>query len=131
MKLKDQKMLEEAYISASQKSINIPTDLEVAPVADEPVVVSITSDEPVADTDHSCGCEGETVDHHEEEHEESSMAKANLYSIYTDAKTLHDLIEGGVHLETWMLQKIAVVADKLAGVAKVAEYHAAKREEHN
>jgi len=135
MKSNDQKLLEEAYISALQKSVNVPSDpaseqplgahLE-SEVGVEPVVMSITAEEPVED----CGCEAhDEVDHMEEEHEESSMAKTNLFSIYKDAKMIHEIVEGGVELETWMLQKIAVVADKLSSVARSAEYHAAKGQE--
>jgi hypothetical protein len=56
------------------------------------------------------------------------MAAANLFSIFNDAKMLHDVLKSGGHLETWMLQKIAVVADNLSGVAKVAKYDIAKGE---
>jgi hypothetical protein len=132
MKSNDQKLLEEAYISALQKSVNVPSDpaseqpltAHLEPeVGAEPVVMSITAEEPVED----CGCEAhDEVDHMEEEHEESSMAKTNLYSIFKNAKMIHEYIESGVHIETWMLQKIAVVADNLNSVAKVAEYHATK-----
>jgi hypothetical protein len=134
MKSNDQKLLEEAYISALQKSVNVPSDsasehqpdAHLEPeVGTEPVVMSITAEEP---HDEVCGCDDhhDEVDHMEEEHEESSMAKTNLYSIFKNAKMIHEYIESGVHLETWMLQKIAVVADNLNSVAKVAEYHAAK-----
>lgn len=130
MKSNDQKMLEEAYISALQKGVNVPADSSaehqpdshLAPEAPEaPVVMSITA-EPAEDAVEDCGC-----DHYnEEEKEETSMAAANLFSIFTDAKMLHEVIQGGGHLDTWMLQKIAVVADNLASVAKVAKYDVAK-----
>lgn len=131
MKSSDQKLLEEAYISALQKSINVPTDISVnqpdtageIAMHSEPVAAVVSVEEPTED----CGCDNHNeADHMEEEHEESSMAKTNLFSIFKNAKMIHEYIESGVHLETWMLQKIAVVADNLNSVAKVAEYHAAK-----
>jgi len=126
MKSNDQKLLEEAYISALQKGVNVPADLaavhqpddhlspEVGP--EQPVVMSITADEPDTSSEHF----------REEEREETSMAAANLFSIFTDAKMLHELLQNGEHLDTWMLQKIAVVADNLSSVSKVAKYHFAK-----
>lgn len=128
---KDEVALFEAYISATQRGINVPADITTnqpdtegeIEMHTEPVAAVVTVEEPAEE----CGCEGHNeADHMEEEHEESSMAKTNLYSIFKNAKMIHDYIESGVHLETWMLQKIAVVADNLGSVAKVAEYHAAK-----
>jgi hypothetical protein len=122
---KDEKMLMEAYISAVQKGINIPsdvtdsipdTDSAVEMHAEPAVVTSITSEEPDTSSEH----------YQEEEKEETSMAAANLFSIFTDAKMLHELLQNGEHLDTWMLQKIAVVADNLSSVSKVAKYHFAK-----
>jgi len=138
MKSNDQKLLEEAYISALQKGVNVPADLaavhqpdnhlspEVGP--EQPVVMSITADEPVSDCGCSADCECRKNGEHyqEEEREETSMAAANLFSIFTDAKMLHELLQNGEHLDTWMLQKIAVVADNLSSVSKVAKYHFAK-----
>ena len=126
---KDEVALFEAYISATQKGINVPGDNISVNTPDtegeielrtEPVTAVVSVEEP----DEECSCNDH--DHSEEEHEESSMAKTNLFSIFKNAKMIHDYIESGVHLETWMLQKIAVVADNLNSVAKVAEYHAAK-----
>ena len=127
MNTRDQRLLEEAYISALQKSINVPTDSSTEQQPDshltpeQPVVMPITAEEPN---------DGPASDEHyqAEEEEETSMAAANLFSIFTDAKLLHDILQSGGHLETWMLQKIAVVADNLSSVAKVAKYDVAKGE---
>ena len=124
---KDEKMLMEAYISAVQKGISMPSDVTdsvpdtnnaVEMHAEPAVVTSITSEEPDTSSEH----------YQEEEKEETSMAAANLFSIFTDAKMLHELLQNGEHLDTWMLQKIAVCADNLTGVSKVAKYHFAKGE---
>lgn len=130
MKSNDQKLLEEAYISALQKSINVPADDITVNQPDTPAAVEVHSEPEVGFTIEEpageCGCEDGHLQ--EEEHEESSMAAANLFSIFTDAKLLHDILKSGGHLETWMLQKIAVVADNLSSVAKVAKYDIAKGE---
>lgn len=129
MKSSDQKLLEEAYISALQKSINVPSDVTISQ-PDTPAEVEMHSEPEVQfsveEPTEECGCsEGHSSS---EEHEESSMAAANLFSIFSDAKMLHDIIRNGGHLDTWMLQKIAICADKLSGVAKVAKYDVAKGE---
>jgi len=125
---RDDILLHEAYISASKKGVEFPNKDVTDDVPDtngavemhtEPVVVSLSNNE-----EPECGCSGETPEEHEEE--EISMAKTNLFSIFRHAQMLHDMLENNVELDTWMFQKIAVVADKLADVAKVAEYHAAK-----
>jgi hypothetical protein len=127
MKSNDQKLLEEAYISALQKSINVPADDITVNQPDTPAAVEMHS-EPEVVTDITS--DGPASDEHYqmEEKEETSMAAANLFSIFNDAKMLHDVLKSGGHLETWMLQKIAVVADNLSGVAKVAKYDIAKGE---
>jgi len=126
---KDNLLIQEAYISAVKKVPELPPMEDVTDNApdtegavqmhaeepvEKPVVVSLTNDTE----------EVETPEEHE--HEEVSMAKTNLFSIFRHAQMLHDMLENNVELDTWMFQKIAVVADKLSDVAKVAEYHAAR-----
>ena len=54
------------------------------------------------------------------------MAKTNLFTFFTDAKLLHDLICSGEELEPWMLQKIAVASESVCSVTKVVRYMAAR-----
>jgi hypothetical protein len=128
---RDDVLLAEAYISAYKKTPELPFEdvTDTAPDTDgavemhsEPgaVVLSLGTGE----EEPECGCSGESPEEHEEE--EISMAKTNLFSIFRHAQMLHDMLESGVEVDTWMFQKIAVVADKLADVARVVEYHAAK-----
>lgn len=124
---KDDVLLAEAYISAYKKSVDVPEEnvTDIAPDTNGAVEMHA---EPAAVV-LSLGTGEEESEHHQgEECEESKMAKTNLYSIFRDAKNIHDAICSGIHLDTWMLQKIAVVADNIAGVAKVVEYDEAKGE---
>jgi hypothetical protein len=120
MVFKDRTLLEEAYISASQKSINLPSNL-INP-APEITPVTATSDNPIPMPTPSsgCGC-GES-----EEQEESYMDMANLFSLFSNAKKIHHFLESGMTLEPWMQQKIAVCADNLEAVMRSTRYDAAK-----
>lgn len=125
---KDLFMLQEAYISSTKKNVDLPDEEVTDTVPDtngavemhaEPgtVVLSLGTD------DEECSCQDHEA---EEEHEESRMAKTNLFTLFTDAKMLHDLICAGEDLEPWMLQKIAVASESVCSVAKVVKYIAAK-----
>jgi len=126
MVFKDATLLQEAYISATQKTVNVPStvtqhDAEVAP---EPVMISVagepnTTEEPSMGSE-GCGCGGS------EESEENYMAMANLFSLFSNAKKLHHYLMSGVGIEPWMQQKIAVCADNLEAVARSVNYDAAK-----
>jgi hypothetical protein len=121
MMFKDQKMLAEAYITATQK--NTPMDasepdvpnstIEMSPDAPEVSINLEPSD--ISDDSEECSC----GDH---EHEELSMAKTNLFALFTSAKMIHDAILEGYELEPWMLQKIAIVSDSISNVAKKVHY---------
>jgi len=122
MVFKDKTLLEEAYISASQKSINLPSNL----INPAPEIVAVTNppretplEEPYQDS--GCGCGGES-----EEQEESYMDMANLFSLFSNAKKIHHFLESGMALEPWMQQKIAVCADNLEAVMRSTRYDAAK-----
>jgi hypothetical protein len=125
---RDDVLLAEAYISAYKKNVDVPEEnvTDSAPDTDgavemhaEPVVVSLGGEEA------GCSCQDhETVEEHE--NEETRMAKTNLFTLFTDAKMLHDLICAGEDLEPWMLQKIAVASEGVCSVTKVVRYMAAR-----
>jgi hypothetical protein len=124
----DQRLLEEAYISAVKRAVETPNDdVEVVKVGPEKIEMGSEheehgfGDEMEGEEEESCGCEDES--------EEIAMAKTNLFSIFKSAKELHDCIASGYHLEPWMLQKIAVCADNICSVHRTAEYKAAEREQ--
>jgi len=126
---KDLVMLQEAYISTHKRSMdpmedvtdNAPDTHGAVEMHAEPgaVVLSLAGD------DEECSCQDhETYEEHE--NEESRMAKTNLFTLFTDAKLLHELICNGEDLEPWMLQKIAVAAESVCSVTKVVRYLAAR-----
>ena len=126
---RDDVLLAEAYISALKKNHDIPENItddvpdtdEAVEMHTEPgaVVLSLASDE------KECSChDHETMEEHDDE--ESRMAKTNLFTLFNDAKMLHDLICAGEELEPWMLQKIAVASESVCSVTKVVRYMAAK-----
>ena len=124
MVFKDSTLLQEAYISAVQKTVNVPSstpqlDTEVNP-SPEPVTLSI-GNQPEPEEQGGCGCGGA-----EEESEENYMAMANLFSLFSNAKKLHSYTMGGIKLDPWMQQKIAVCADNLEAVTRSINYDAAK-----
>jgi hypothetical protein len=133
MKSTDQIKLEEAYISALRKQAATPEDelqssitpeISDLPVTPSAVVVKNVTPEvtPAMPSDsHAPG-------NLEDEAEEDSMTSANLYSIFTDAKKLHEYIQGGYHLEAWMQQKIAICCDNINAVSRAAEYDVAKND---
>jgi len=129
---RDDILLAEAYISAYKKNVSAPEEMEDvtdnAPDTEgavemhaEPgaVVLSLAGD------NEECSCnDHESFEEHE--NEESRMAKTNLFTLFTDAKLLHDLICSGEELEPWMLQKIAVASESVCSVTKVVRYLAAR-----
>lgn len=125
MTIKDISLLGEAYISATQKAINVlpsmpqpDTDQEVLPVVLTPTnEPNYPEDE--GEMDIGCGCGGSS-----EEAEEDYMSKANLFSIFSNAKKLHQFCLDGVSLDPWMQQKIAVCADSLESVFRSTNYEA-------
>jgi hypothetical protein len=121
MVFKDSTLLQEAYISAIQKSVNVPSDtikpsVDMIPTND----VSISNETPIQ-PDGGCGCGGST-----EDDDKNYMAMSNLFSVFSNAKKLHQFLMQGVEFDEWMVQKIAVCADNLESVMRSANYDAAK-----
>jgi len=119
MVFKDSTLLQEAYISAVQKAVNVPSsspqaDTELNP---EPMAISIVG---TSEPEQECGCEDS------EESEENHMAMTNLFSLFSNAKKLHGYAMEGIKLDPWMQQKIAVCADNLEAVSRSINYDAAK-----
>ena len=116
---KDKVLLEEAYFSIANKPSAEFNDVELLKEEDEfndePVVLSI--EEPV---------DMEETDWQEHEDEEIRMTKTNLFTLNEDSKIIFNALEDGEVIEPWMLQKIAVAAEMLCGVAKVVRYSQAK-----
>ena len=135
MTTKDITLLGEAYISASQKAINVlpgirqPDDQEVLPVVltptNEPNYPEEKEEEEITFNPNSeCGCDNTFS---EKEKEEDYMSKANLFSIFSTAKKLHQFCEDGISLDPWMQQKIAVCADSLESVYRSTNYESASK----
>ena len=122
MVFKDTTLLQEAYISATQKTVNVPSAVPQLEPDQEvnPVVLSVNA-EPVPNSEpQGCGCGGS------EESEENYMVLANLFSLFSNAKKLHKFAMSGMDLEPWMQQKIAVCTDNLEAVMRSAHYDAVK-----
>ena len=147
---KDKRLLEEAYLSTTNKIPSTPADKEEVEDKDEventdseeteanvevggeeePMVIAIggpvdgeVSDEEPAHT----FSDDKDESWQEHENEEIRIVKTNLFTLSEDAKLLHDSLHGGEELEPWMLQKIAVATEMLCGVAKVVRYYNAKK----
>lgn len=136
---RDADLIAEAYLSALQRSPNYPADPATASVArvnpevtdivnaekrPEASVVAISAPVPVAQQGMTCGCDG-SQEH--EESEEHWMVRSNLFSLYSNAKKIHNLAQTGIDLEPWAQQKIAVCADNLEAVMKYVAYEAAEK----
>lgn len=139
---KDTKLISEAYLSALQKIHNVPTDPATEDIAnvnpevtdrenvDEPVELAVAvpaGPEAMGAMDQGtgCGCGGSDQAH--EESEEHWMVRSNLFSLFSNAKKIHNLSQMGIDLEPWAQQKIAVCADNLEAVMKYAAYEAAEK----
>ena len=140
---KDADLIAEAYLSALQKVKNVPTDPATEDIAavnpdvtdrenveDKPVTMTVAVPAgPEAmgamDQGSGCGCGGSDAAH--EESEEHWMVRSNLFSLYSNAKKIHNLAQMGLDLEPWAQQKIAVCADNLEAVMKYVAYEAAEK----
>ena len=126
MKTKFETLFEETFLSAKQPQQSVPPDEVDAVQPDSSPAVSVVAVPGPSMTDGAGLDAPENIPGNlEDEQEENSMAKANLFALYTDAKEIHNLIQSGFHPEAWMLQKIAVCADNLAAVMKAARYESA------
>ena len=130
MTIKDISLLEEAYISATQKAINVLPSMPQPDVDQEvlPVVLTPTNEPNYPEEDESyvssgCGCGGSS-----DENEEDYMSKANLFSIFSNAKKIHQHCLEGVSLDPWMQQKLAVCADSLESIFRSVNYEASSHE---
>jgi hypothetical protein len=131
---KDGQLLQEAYLSALQKSTNIlskfepkqpdspdeaenyedrmqgvsdNTQTDEQPQFNDVVATVIQTQEPL-----SCS----------EEDEASRMVKSNLYTIYKSAYALFNIVKSGHTLDYWMNEKLAICAEHLTNIHNVAEY---------
>jgi len=136
---KDVELIAEAYLSALQKSPNYPADPATAAIAkvnpemtdrtnverSNAVVVAVPGGpEAMSAMDQGCGCDGSQA---HEESEEDWMTRSNLFSLYSNAKKIHNLSQMGLDLEPWAQQKVAVCADNLEAVMKYVAYEAAEK----
>ena len=136
---KDADLIAEAYLSALQKIKNVPTDPATEDVAEvnpemtdrenveQPVSMTVAvpaGPEAMGAMNQDCGCDG-TQAH--EESEEHWMVRSNLFSLYSNAKKIHNLAQMGLDLEPWAQQKVAVCADNLEAVMKYVAYEAAEK----
>lgn len=138
---KDSLLISEAYLSAIQKIKNVPTDPATEDIARvnpdvtdrenverQATVVSVPAGPEAMgamDQGSGCGCGGSDQAH--EESEEHWMVRSNLFSLYSNAKKVHNLAQMGLDLEPWAQQKIAVCADNLEAVMKYVAYEAAEK----
>jgi hypothetical protein len=139
---KDADLISEAYLSAVQKNHNFAPDpamdsvVEVNPEltdrenVESPVAMTVSVPAgPEAmgamDQGSGCGCAGSDQAH--EESEEHWMVRSNLFSLYSNAKKIHNLAQMGLDLEPWAQQKVAVCADNLEAVMKYVAYEAAEK----
>ena len=134
---KDVELISEAYLSAIQKSPNYPADPATASIArvnpdmtdrsnverSNAVVVAVPGG---PEAMSSQGQEVIAGSEHEES-EEDWMTRSNLFSLYSSAKKIHNLVQEGIDLEPWAQQKIAVCADNLEAVMKYVAYEAAEK----
>lgn len=137
---KDSLLISEAYLSAIQKIHNAPTDPGTESVAavnpemtdientEKPVSMTIAvpaGPEAMGAMDQGSGC-GMSDQAHEES-EEHWMVRSNLFSLYSNAKKIHNLVQAGIDPEPWAAAKIAVCADNLESVMKYVAYEAAEK----
>jgi hypothetical protein len=141
---KDADLIAEAYLSALQKIHNAQTDSGTESVAevnpevtdrenvDDKKPVTMTVAIPAGpeamgamDQGSGCGCGGSDMAH--EESEEHWMVRSNLFSLYSNAKKIHNMAQMGIDLEPWAQQKVAVCADNLEAVMKYVAYEAAEK----
>lgn len=129
---KDADLIAEAYLSALQKIKNVPMDKATEDIAevnpevtdrenvDEPVTMAVAVPaEPAI---------GPSIDPNVgDENEELWMVRSNLFSLFTNAKKIHNLVQMGLDLEPWMQEKIAVASDGLESVMKSVAYEAAEK----
>lgn len=138
---KDSHLLEEAYLSITQKKPmdSMPVDAEEVTTEPNEVVSAGPMDEPAPgvdvnmvpsdDSSSVMTSEQPPVDQaamvgsdermsKEDEDEEDAMAIDNLNSIRESIMKVASFCAMGGHLEPWQQQKLAIAMDNLAGVAR-------------
>jgi len=152
---KDLVQLTEAYISASQKYVNVPHKVtpkqpdEQGPaetLEDRMQSVSAPSvkREESADDDYADGTNNNTdgnsessnsqlnvlvrcfTDNSSSQEKFNKMSKSDLYSTFKCAAMLYKLINNGCELEPWMIQKITLCAESMSTILRVMEYNVAE-----
>lgn len=139
---KDSLLISEAYLSAMQKNHNFAPDPAMDSVAEvnpeltdrenveSPVAMTVSvpaGPEAMGAMDQGSGYESSMSDQAHEESEEHWMVRSNLFSLYSNAKKIHNLAQMGLDLEPWAQQKVAVCADNLEAVMKYVAYEAAEK----
>jgi hypothetical protein len=137
---KDSLLISEAYLSAIQKSPNYSPDPAMDSIArvnpevtdrenvEQPV--SMTVSVPAGPEAMGAMDQGSSVGHSDMAHEESEehwMVRSNLFSLYSNAKKIHNLAQAGIDLEPWAQQKLAVATDQVESVMKYIAYEAAEK----
>ena len=139
---KDADLIAEAYLSAMEKNHNFTSDPAMRSVAEvnpeltdrenveSPVAMTVSvpaGPEAMGAMDQGSGYEPSMSDQSHEESEEHWMVRSNLFSLYSNAKKIHNLAQMGLDLEPWAQQKVAVCADNLEAVMKYVAYEAAEK----
>jgi hypothetical protein len=135
---KDAELIGEAYLSALQKQKNVTTEPAMEDVAEvnpevtdrenvEMTVAVPAGPEAMGAMDQATPMGAEMSDQQHEESEEHWMVRSNLFSLYSNAKKIHNMAQMGIDLEPWAQQKVAVCADNLEAVMKYVAYEAAEK----
>jgi hypothetical protein len=142
MKSKDAELIGEAYLSALQKQKTVTTEPAMEDIAEvnpemtdrenveKPVTMTVAvpaGPEAMGAMDQATPMGAEMSDQAHEESEEHWMVRSNLFSLYCNAKKIHNLAQKGLDLEPWAQQKVAVCADNLEAVMKYVSYEAAEK----
>jgi chemotaxis regulatin CheY-phosphate phosphatase CheZ len=135
---KDADLIGEAYLSALQKQKNVTTEPAMEDIAEinpevtdrenvEMAVAVPAGPEAMGAMDQATPIGAELSDQAHEESEEAWMVRSNLFSLFTNAKKIHNLMQTGIDPEPWAQQKVAVCADNLEAVMKYIAYEAAEK----
>jgi hypothetical protein len=132
---KDSLLISEAYLSALQNQKTATSEPAMEDIAEvNPEVtdrenvenpVTITMAAPVGP---EAMPQGPSIEPNvEDENEELWMARSNLFSLYSNAKKIHNAVQTGIDPEPWAQQKLAVAADQVESVMKYIAYEAAEK----
>ena len=139
---KDSLLISEAYLSAIQKNHNFAPDPAMDSIAEvnpeltdrenveSPVAMTVSvpaGPEAMGAMDQGSGCGCASSDQAHEESEEHWMVRSNLFSLYSNAKKIHNLVQAGIDPEPWAQQKLAVATDQVESIMKYIAYDAAEK----